>query len=300
MTPRRPYHGLSLTMLSRSTAGRSMLIKRSKWLWSPNLTICFVLSACLASAAAYAQTLSEEEIEQQGLAGKPEDHWSVTLGPGLVGRPIYPGASDERLRFVPLFFIGYRDLVSLGPGGFRMNLIQWKGFRAGPVLGFEGGRKEAESPALHGLGDIDGSLTAGGFVSYRYKCWEIYGTARQAITHSGNGLTALVRLDYRAALIPDKLNLSIGPEISLIDGSASQTWFGISQVQSLQSGLPVFTSGGGLKDVGLHASLTYDIGDHFLLHAFGAVKELTGDVSNSPIVQGKTQSLAGFGVAYRF
>lgn len=252
------------------------------------------------SAAAHAQTLSEEEIEQQGLAGKPKDNWSVTLGPGLVGRPIYPGASDERLRFVPLFSVNYRNLVALGPGGLRMDMIRWKGFQAGPVLGFEGGRKESESSALHGLGDIGASLTAGGFVSYRYKCWEFYGTALQAITHSGNGLTALVRLDYRAALIPDKLNLSVGPEISLIDGSASQAWFGISQIQSLQSGLPVFTPGGGLKDVGLRASLTYNLSDHILLHSFGTMKQLIGEVSNSPIVQDKTQLLAGLGLAYRF
>lgn len=260
-----------------------------------------VLASALVPAAVHAQTLSEEEIEQQGLAGQSrEGDWNVVLGPGLVGRPVYPGASDMRMRLIPMFLIQYRDTYFLGTSGLGMNLVRWKGLRAGPVLGYEGGRKETDAPQLFGLGNISAGMTAGGFASYRYGPWEIYGTARQAVTHGSSGLTALIRLDYRVRLIPDSLNFSIGPEVSLADGQANRTWFGISTDQSLQSGLSTFTPGGGVRDVGLHAGLTYRFSDHILVHAFGQVKELTGDIANSPIVQNKTQSLAGLGLAYRF
>lgn len=263
--------------------------------------LAMVTAGLMPNAAAYAQTLSEEEIEQQGLAGqRGEGDWNITLGPGLVGRPVYPGASDMHARFIPMFLIQYRDTFFLGTGGLGMNAIRWRGFRAGPVLGYEGGRKEADDPLLYGLGNISAGLTAGGFASYRYGSWEVYGTARQAITHSSSGLTALVRLDYRAHLIPETLNLSIGPEVSLADGQANRTWFGISSDQSIPSGLPMFRPSSGLRDVGLHAALTYRFSEHILLHAFGQIKELTGDAADSPIVQDKTQSLAGLGLAYRF
>lgn len=271
---------------------------RAKWLvWAGGLATAAVLIPTMARA----QTLSEEEVEQQGLAAQPQEgEWSVTLGPGLAIRPVYPGASDDKVRFVPMFLIRYGDTFFLGTGGLGMNLIRWHGFRAGPIVGYEGGRKEADDPQLYGLGDISASLTAGGFVSYDYGPWQVYGTARQAITHTGNGLTALVRLDYRAALIPGTLNFSIGPEVLLADDAANRTWFGITSDQSLQSGLPVFSPGGGLRDVGLHATLTYRLSDHILLHAFGEAKELTGDTADSPIVENKTQSLAGLGIAYHF
>lgn len=285
-------------MRSAGRIRRPMRLRRIWWLlWAG----APAAAAGLLATTVHAQTLSEEEIEEQGLATQPQEGaWSITVGPGLAVRPIYPGASDDRLRFVPMFLIRYGDTFFLGTGGLGMNLIRRDGFRAGPVLGYEGGRKAADDPQLYGLGDISASLTAGGFVSYDYGPWQIYGTARQAITHTGNGLTAFVRLDYRAILIPGTLMLSVGPEISLADGAANRTWFGISSDQSLQSGLPVFSPGGGFRDVGLHAVLTYRLSDHILLHAFGQMKELTGDVANSPIVKAKTQSLAGLGIAYHF
>ena len=278
--------------------------QRAIWSWHAWRLACaggFVAVAGLLPAIAHAQTASEEGVEQQGLADQPKaGEWSIAIGPGLAVRPVYPGASDDRVRFVPMFQIRYGETFFLGTGGIGMNLIHWHGFRAGPVLGYEGGRKAADDPELSGLGDISASLTAGGFLSYRYGPLELYATARQAVTHTGNGLTALVRLDYHARLIPDRLNLTIGPEVSLADSASNRTWFGISSDQSLQSGLPAFTPGGGFRDVGVHVALTYRVTDHILLHAFGQVKELTGDIANSPIVEDKTQSLAGLGVAYRF
>lgn len=275
-----------------------MRLRRIGWLLPVGALA--VVAASLATTA-QAQTLSEEEIEQQGLAARPQDGaWSVTLGPGLAVHPVYPGASDDRARFVPMFLIRYGDTVFLGTGGLGVNLLHWHGLRAGPVLGYEGGRKASDDPALAGLGDIGASLTAGGFASYDYGPWQVYGTARQAVTHTGNGLTALVRLDYRTVLIPDTLNLSMGPEVSLADGAANRTWFGISSDQSLQSGLPAFGPGGGLRDLGLHAALTWRLSDHILVHAFGQVMQLPGDVADSPIVEDKTQSLAGLGIAYHF
>ena len=39
---------------------------------------------------------------------------------------------------------------------------------------------------------------------------------------------------------------------------------------------------------------------HLLLRGFASVKELTGDDADSPIVERRTQSLIGVGLAYRF
>ena len=52
--------------------------------------------------------------------------------------------------------------------------------------------------------------------------------------------------------------------------------------------------------MGLHASLTYRYSEHIYLRAFGAIKELTGGVADSPIVQNKTPLLVGIGAAYHF
>jgi outer membrane scaffolding protein for murein synthesis (MipA/OmpV family) len=255
----------------------------------------------LTPAASQAQTLQEEELEGQGLAEQPTtSNWNVTLGAGIAARPVYQGASAYRVRPIPLFSASYGNLVFLDARGLGINAINWNGLRAGPILGFEGGRSESDDTRLNGLGDISSSLTGGAFAAYHFGPFEISATVRQAITHTGNGLAGLVWFNYRHPIIPDKLDLIAGPDLEFADGQYARTWFGVSQTQSAQSGLPVYTPGAGVKDVGLHLSLTYHYSEHFLLRGFAGIKELTSDVANSPIVQSKTQGLIGLGVAYHF
>lgn len=262
-----------------------------------------ILGLCawgVAPAVVRAQTLQEQVLEQRGLAGPAApSQWSATLGAGVAGAPDYEGAGSYHARAVPLVSINYGDMFFFGPIGLGMNAINWNGFRAGPVLGYEGGRDQGDDPHLSGLGDISSSLTAGAFAVYRFGPFEISGLVRQAITHSRNGLTGLVQLDYRQAIIPG-LDLIVGPDLEIANGTHDRTWFGVSSTQSAQSGLSVYTAGGGVKDVGLHASLTYRYSEHIYLRAFGAVREFTGGVADSPIVQNKTALVIGMGAAYHF
>jgi outer membrane scaffolding protein for murein synthesis (MipA/OmpV family) len=254
---------------------------------------------CVAPVPLRAQSLPDLELEQEGLAGKPQPgHWNVALGVALASVPRYQGADTTRSRLLPLMLIR-RDDFFLGPFGLGWVAIHWDGFRAGPVLGYEGGRRQSADPHLTGLGDISASITGGMFAAYRFGPFEIGATARQAITHRDNGLNALVRLDYRLPM-PQRWDLRIGSHLELANAVYEQTHFGISAVQSEQSGLPVFTPAGGLKDVGLHASLTYFWGEHVILRAFGDISRFTADTEDSPIVLDRRQGVFGGGIAYRF
>jgi outer membrane scaffolding protein for murein synthesis (MipA/OmpV family) len=256
---------------------------------------------CADPPATWAQTLPEEEVEQKGLAAPaPSGNWDITLGLGVASVPNYMGANDYRAQAVPLASITYRNTFFLGPSGLGLNAINWNGFRAGPVLGFQGGRSQDDDPHLNGLGDIQPSLTAGIFASYRMGPFEVAGTVRQAVIHTNNGLVGRLQLDYRMPIIADKLALDIGPEIDLGDSQYEQTWFGVSTGQSARSGLPAFASGGGITDAGAHLILNYRYSEHILLRAFGDVRQFVGDPSNSPIVQSKTQAFIGIGIAYHW
>jgi len=244
-----------------------------------------------------AQTLGDEQIQTSGRV--PQD-WNVTVGIGVGAEPTFPGASAYRASPIPLVAVKYRDLVFLGPGGLGVNVIDWRGFRAGPLLGYGPGRDQSDDPHLNGLGDIARTVTGGGFISYTAGPIRVAGTLRQALTHSSYGLTGRLQLDYRQPLIPRKLFFEAGPEVDFANDRYARTWFGVSPGQSVASGLPVFTPGGGVKDVGANANLTYRYTQHILLRGFVDVRELVGDVADSPIVQSKTQALVGAGVAYHF
>ena len=260
-----------------------------------------VVATLLHSDPLRAQALQDLAIEQQGLNQRPvPGTWSVTLGAGLATAPDYPGASDYRVRPVPLIEIGYGDRVTAGPFGVAVAALDWNGLRAGPVLGIEGGRRQSADPHLDGLGDISTSVTAGAFVSYRIGLFDIYGTARQAITNSGSGLAGLVQFNIRQPLIARRLYLIAGPDMEFGNSEHEQTWFGVTPPQSLQSGLPAYTPGAGINTVGVHATLTYRASEHVLWRVFTNFKDLTGQAAESPIVERRTEFVVGFGAAYHF
>ena len=230
----------------------------------------------------------------------PAPNWDITLGTGLAESPIYTGA--KRYHAHPFFFgsVSYRNLTFLGPGGLGTAVINSNGFRAGPVIGYQGGRSSSGDAHLNGLGNLQPSIMAGAFAAYRIGAYELSGTFRQAITHSNNGLVGRVQLDYHASFFANKLDFAIGPEVDLGDGRYERTWFGVSNHQSALSALPVFNPGGGVTDAGAHVIFSYRFSDSLFLRATGDVRQFEGDASHSPIIETKTQTFIGIGIGYHF
>lgn len=268
---------------------------RPAFLWLL-LPLCALLAPTLAQAQ---QSLEEQALEQQGLTG-PAQHWSVTLGAGLASAPRYPGAGSQRLQLAPLVSIVYDRRVFAGPLGIGVAAIRWNGFTAGPVIGIERGRNESDDSRLTGLGNISPSATGGAFAAYDFGSVTISATARQAISHSSNGLSGLVQANFRHAFALARTDLAVGPDLEFGNADFERTWFGISPTQSSASGLPEYAPRGGINAVGVHAGLTYRASRHLLWRMFATVRDLTGDAAQSPIVERRTQFLVGAGVAYHF
>ncbi|HTY50898.1 MAG TPA: MipA/OmpV family protein [Steroidobacteraceae bacterium] len=264
------------------------------------LCAAIALACPRALAQSQAQGLALQQLEGGNLASTGTAGWNATLGIGLAAVPRYPGASDDRARLIPLISVSYDNLVFLSPLGLAIRAIHADGFFAGPVIGYEGSRHQSDDPYLAGLGDIPASLTAGAFAGYAAGPWRLLITARQAVTHSMNGLEGLAELEYHAELVPHQLTLNLGPEVSFADGQYNRTWFGVSLSQSADSGLPVYTPGGGINAVGVHAGFVTALSAHILVRVFGDVRRLTGDAAASPIVQRRTEGVIGVGIAYRF
>jgi outer membrane protein len=289
---------LAAIYLSRGcTSGR----RSSSRCWLATLLVCFAGMSGLIPRTANAQTLEQQQLEQTGLGrGPATGNWNNFLGAGVAVAPTYEGADSDRVRPVPLLLFDYRDQLFFGPLGLEWKAIDIQGFRAGPVIGLSGGRSQSLSPQLEGLGDIRTSITAGVFATYRTGPFQLATTFRQAITHTENGWLGLVQFDYRTVIVTRRVLLAVGPEVEFASSQYNQTYFGVSGVQSLDSGLPVFTPGAGLKDYGVHGNLTYVCTEHILVRTFVDVKEIAGNLTDSPIVQRSTETIVGLGVVYHF
>lgn len=259
-----------------------------------------LIAAIFAPTLGWAQqSLGDQALEQQGLT-KAQSGWTGALGLGLDVAPRYPGANKDRLRPVPLIAIDHDNRLFLGPLGLGIAAVRWGGFRAGPVLGFHGGRKQSDDPHLAGLGDISTSITAGVFAAYAAGPVEISATARQAVSHSTNGLSGLLQVNFRHAFVAQRTRLAIGPDLEFGNGDFERTWFGVSPEQSAASGLSVYAPRAGINRVGLHAGLTHRASQHILCRFFVKMDHITGDAGRSPIVERRTQVLVGAGIAYHF
>ena len=245
------------------------------------------------------QSLEEQALEQQNLA-RAQSGWNVTLGGALVSAPRFPGASKRRLRLRPLFAIHYGDRLIIGPLGIGVVAVRWKGFRAGPVLGYQRSRRRTDDPALAALGDVPSSVTAGLFAGYARGPIAASVTARQAISHSADGLSGLLRVDLRHVFIVSRNFVTVGPDLEFGNGDFERTWFGVSPTQSVDSGLPVYEPRAGINRIGLHGSLTHRATRHVLLRAFARVSRLAGGAGRSPIVERRGQVELGVGFAYNF
>lgn len=262
--------------------------------------ILLMTVAVLAPTLGWAQqSLEDQALEQQGLTRAPAG-WGVTLGAGLAEVPQYPGASKERARLVPLVSLDYGGRFFAGPAGIGVVAVRWHGLRLGPVVGFERGRPQSDDPHLAGLGDIASGATAGLFAGYARGPLEMSVTARQAISHTSNGLSGLLQLNVRHVFTAARSLVAIGPDLEFGDSDFQRTWFGVSPVQSAASGLPVYTPGAGINRIGIHAGLTYRASTHVLWRVFARISDLTGDAARSPIVERRSQVIVGAGIAYHF
>lgn len=262
--------------------------------------ILLLILAGLAPTLGWAQqSLEDQALEQQGLT-RPQAGWSGTVGAGLALAPEYAGASSERARLAPLVDIDYGGRVSIGPFGVEVAAARWHGLRAGPVLDFEGGRRESDDPRLAGLGDISSSVTGGLFAAYTRGPVEVSATARQAISHATNGLSGLLQVNFRRTFIWSRTAVAAGPDLEFGNGDFERTWFGISAAQATTSGLPVYVPRAGINRVGLHADLTHRVTQHILLRFFARVSDITGDAAQSPIIERRAQIDVGAGIAYHF
>ena len=96
---------------------------------------------------------------------------SVLLGAGVGVAPTYEGSDEYRVFPFPIF--SYDSGVD-GPRRFefralddiRLHALRFGGLSAGPLAGYSFGREEDQGDILEGLGDVDGGVVLGGFLSY--------------------------------------------------------------------------------------------------------------------------------------
>ncbi|MEX2524179.1 MAG: MipA/OmpV family protein [Gammaproteobacteria bacterium] len=214
---------------------------------------------------------------------------NIRLGLGPVVSPDYEGSDEYRVRPLPLVSFRYRDLLEVNNNNLRVNLFGFdsgdktRRFKAGPQIRVDLGRDENDNPALAGLGEVDIGVELGLFGSYQL------GPARTRIRilhdiaggHSGTKIIGDVRF---LVLKKNKLVVTGSLSSTWADSTYMDSYFAVNPPQSLASGLPVFNTGAGIKDVRAVMTANYELSPRWAVLAQAGYKRLLGDAADSPIV----------------
>lgn len=230
-------------------------------------------------------------------AGRQAAEWNVMLGAGVRVGPKFEGAKDFEIMPVPMISADFGQYVSVNPSGLTINAWQYEGLSVQGRLGYDLGRDSDDDKHLDGLGDIGASAVLGIDLSYDLMPFEFKLSFDQNLGGS-DGFTAEFGTALRVPVEP--FMFSIGSSITWADGNYMESYFGVTEKQSIKSGLREFEAEAGFKRFDLEVSGLYFITDHWTVHGEIGLGYLVGDAADSPVSQENLQPYTMFILGYKF
>ena len=230
---------------------------------------------------------------------EPNDGWRFGVGGGALVSPTYEGDDNYRVSALPNIQIEYGTRFSASvQNGVRYEALQTDRFTMGPIARIRFSRNEDGSQPfaitgerttdLRGLGDVATTIELGGFANYDFGPVSASVEARHAVNgHDGLVVDAGLRYGGQTFALGPPLIFSVGPRVKIVDENYNQSYFGVTPVQALASGLPVYNADGGLQSYGVGATLILPLTrDNSASVVFIAgYDRLTGDAGDAPLVR---------------
>jgi outer membrane protein len=230
---------------------------------------------------------------------------TVGLGAGVTAR--YAGSDEYRPVPVPVF-----KLVT--PSGFFVDSMQGAGYRydinemffASAAIGYDAGRKDSDdglqpgSAKLKGMGEIKGSVLANldaGVKLGRIGTFSV--GVSQPLSNRERGLNYHAELSSTVlSLANDKV--SVSGAVYFGDAKYNQTFFGVSALQSRNSGYAKYTAESGLNAANASIVWTHSFNQAWSLSTMLGATHYMQKAANSPLVFAKTNYSGFTSVNYSF
>lgn len=238
----------------------------------------------LAAAPALAQTFPG-----------PADDVVMTVGGGLNVSPDWEGSKTYVLSPWPI--VGLKFLRSPLTGQPSSDT----GFGIAPSFRYLSKRTFGGASVLAGLPDVPQAFEAGLTVDYTDTNFRAFASLRQGMGgHHGQ----IAELGVDAIVHPmDKLTIAAGPRLSFASADYMRTYYGVSPVAALATGIPAYDPGAGYRGAGLGATVTWDIDKRWFVKSEASWTHLSDAIARSPIIKAdgaRDQFSISAGVGWRF
>jgi MipA family protein len=215
-----------------------------------------------------------------------KDLWSATLGGGAWVHQRFPGSDSTYAQPLPYFDVQYDHRFFLASGdGLGAYLFRshggWMAVSIAPELRQ---RLQSDDDRLRGLGDVRRTARSEFQVGYAADCFTARGDVATDIAHRGQGtIFDLALTAHRPYSGP--LQLESGIAAQWANGLFNRSFFGVTAAQSLASGLPEYSPGGGLSELRAFFGAHYAIDSHWRALGRIAVIRLSQQAADSPITE---------------
>ncbi|MET1414243.1 MipA/OmpV family protein [Roseibium sp. HPY-6] len=248
---------------------------------------------------------------EPGVFEDDDDGWIdgiVVLGAGV--QPDFDGAAEYAA--VPLLYLNVTafglGLELEGPEA-SLNIRPEAAFQFGPSIAYEMGRDGTSNKVVDRLDKIDAAFEVGGFAAYQFNALlaqsdilEVSADLMADVSGVHDGFSGSVGASYSIAATE---RLRLGTEVSLgfANDSYMDTYFGVTRGGAQRSGLAEYSASGGLKDVSLGATASFNVTERWGIVGRATYSRLLGDAADSPIVKDEgsaDQFTGGLGISFSF
>lgn len=220
-------------------------------------------------------------------------------------QPAYDGSRAYRLAGGPDLSFFYRDVAFISTGdGIGYNFLRGDHFQIGASMTYDLGRKVSRDYTnLHGMGDIGAAPVAKVFATWvlaRRLPLILRVDARQFIG-GAQGAVGDVAIYTPLPGSSRTFVMFAGPSITLATRHYMQVLYGVTPQQSAASGHPIYQfAHDGSTAAGVGFSATKFLGKHWLLNVDGAIHQVRGSPSRSPLIEKTDQHVVVLSVNYNF
>ena len=274
--------------------------------WSHLSASCLLL---VFSSAAFA---ADDAGSWFGSLVGPDPKLEGAIGPVIRAGPEYQGASRQKYSLLPGVFIRYgrlslsntsdfatrrRDDVFRGLG---LDLVSDERVRMNVSLRLDKGRRSSVSSALNGVDDVRRTIRVRtSAVRQLGDGWKVGAGWSADLLGRGGGNVLELGLSHDQRLGANRV-LTVATGFGMADRRYMQSYYGVTEAQSVISGYPVYRPGAGLRDVALAANLRVELDPRWTAFGNVSVSKLLGPTLDSPLTGKPRQWAISSGLAWRF
>jgi len=230
--------------------------------------------------------------------------WRVTLGPLVEYRADFPGASNRSS--APEIFLEIHDADTRArPETADASRIEWveeENYALGFAFNVRGERKQSDlrDAGFIGIASVDTTFELGGFAMRRFGMLEL----GIDVTRGVNGHKGLLITPELAYESDNKASLRwrIAAIANYGNTRYNDAYFSNSGARFNGTSIADYAAGSGMRDIGLRATIIYDLSDQWSLISRAGVQRYLGDAKDSTLVRlGRdTDTNVGVGIAFTF